>query len=58
MAEKTRQLLEKIPDPKEIRARLAENVQEQALLRQLLRIAERKDRALKATSERGEARAQ
>ena len=40
--------LERLPEPKAIRNRLSENVREARLLRQLLKLAEQRDRVLEA----------
>ena len=39
------QLLDRIPDEQEVRARLAENLREAAVLRSLLRVAQKKSDA-------------
>ena len=44
------QYLEKVPKPDEIRRKLTANVRETKLLRQLLRIAEQRQRVEEATS--------
>ena len=49
-SEKTASVAEQIPDPEIVRSQLSENLREGRLLRQLLRVAERKakDRAQRA----------
>lgn len=44
MSESQKELLEAVPEPEKVRARLAENLQERDFLRRLLKVAEQKRR--------------
>ena len=55
-AELAKKLTERIPQPDEVRERLAENLRESRLLRQLLRVSERAARDRVVPSERRIAR--
>ena len=48
--ESIKDFLAKVPDTAEIRRRIAENIQERQLLRQVLKIAERQQRTAGATT--------
>jgi len=48
--ESIKDFLAKVPEPTEIRRRIAENIRERELLRQVLKIAERKKRIAGAAS--------